>query len=137
MYAGVYRIVAPETFGLTLAIYLLFGMILGGHRSMLGAVIGGFAVAYLPAITGQISHLPGVPDRYLNGPTASLTLGLLLVVFPMLMPGGVATALSRRRRARPGPGNSAEPDVDAPQPDPLPVDAPSVGALAGSEASHG
>jgi len=108
LYAEVYRIVAPESFGLTLAIYLLFGMILGGHRTMAGAAVGGFAVAYLPAITSQITHLPGVPDRYLNGPTASLTLGLLLVIFPMLMPAGVVEKFGRRgggRRAESSPGD--------------------------------
>jgi branched-chain amino acid transport system permease protein len=125
MYAAVFRIVAPETFGLTLAIYLLFGMILGGHRSMAGAVIGGFAVAYLPAITGQITHLPGVPDRYLNGPTASLTLGALLVLFPLLMPGGVADARMRGRRRKAG---RREVDSDGSPPDPR--------STAESSASH-
>ncbi|MWA02903.1 hypothetical protein F8568_021495 [Actinomadura sp. LD22] len=95
LYALVFRIVAPETFGLTLAIYLLFGMILGGHRALGGAVAGGFAVAYLPVITGQIKHIPAVPDRWLVGPTASFLLGLLLILFPLVLPGGVA-GLGRR-----------------------------------------
>jgi branched-chain amino acid transport system permease protein len=102
LYALVFRIVAPETFGLTLAIYLLFGMILGGHRALGGAVAGGFAVAYLPVITSQL-----------------------------LLPGGIASVALRRRRGRtdepdhpasspsPDPGTSEKPARDA-EPDTVP-----------------
>ncbi|MCW2758149.1 MAG: putative branched-chain amino acid transporter permease protein, partial [Nocardioidaceae bacterium] len=112
LYAAVFRIVAADTFGLTLAIFLLFGLILGGQRSMLGAVVGGFAVAYLPTLTGQITHVPGVPDRYLSGPTASLLLGVLLVLLALLVPGGFVDPGRRaRRRERRAAGATPTPDV--------------------------
>jgi branched-chain amino acid transport system permease protein len=98
MYVAVYRILAPDTFGITLAIFLLFGLILGGQRSLLGAVIGGVAVAYLPFLTASIDHVPGVPDRWLSGPTASLVLGVLLVLLALLVPGGFSDPERARRR---------------------------------------
>ncbi|MFC4006981.1 branched-chain amino acid ABC transporter permease [Nonomuraea purpurea] len=100
MYAVLFRIVAPDTFGITLTIYLLFGMIAGGYRRLGGAVAGGVVVAFLPALAAQVTSLPGVPAEWLRGPTGALVLGLLLVVIPLALPDGVVSLYSRRVRAR-------------------------------------
>jgi len=138
LYAAVFRIVAPETFGLTLAIYLLFGLILGGQRSAWGAVIGGIAVAYLPFLTGSIQHVPGIPARFLSGPTASLLLGILLVVLALLIPGGVVDPerSARRRRDRAVRATKDEsPPHDGPTMGEEPSASPMTSNLSGAERS--
>lgn len=117
MYAMVFGIVAPDTFGILFAIYLLFGMIAGGSRQLAGAVVGGVLVAFLPSLTGQITTIPGVPEKVLHGPLATAILGLLLIVLSMTLPKGIAGQWADRRARRQSAAPPVPPtDDDPPEP---------------------
>lgn len=118
MYAMVFGIVAPDTFGIMLAIYLLFGMIAGGSRVLSGAVVGGLLVAFLPSLTSQLTTIPGVPEKVLHGPLATALLGLLLIVLSMALPAGIAGRWAARRRR---PTTTPIPPDDPPPPRRQPV----------------
>lgn len=124
MYAMVFGIVAPDTFGILFAIYLLFGMIAGGSRVLSGAVVGGVLVAFLPSLTAQLTTIPGVPEKVLHGPLATALLGLLLIVGSVALPTGIAGRWAARRRPRATP---ARPD------DPPPPQEPAMATAPGTE----
>ena len=44
-------------------------------------------------------QFPGLPDRYLRGPTGTFFLGLLLIVLTFFLPGGIVYG-ARKIRAR-------------------------------------
>ncbi|MCW2666205.1 MAG: putative branched-chain amino acid transporter permease protein [Frankiales bacterium] len=99
MYAMAIGFVAPDVFGVNLAIFLIVGLVVGGLGTLSGAVIGGFVIVFVPVWTSQVKELPGVSERVLSGPTATAVLGILLIVLTFVMPGGIVYGL-RRLRAR-------------------------------------
>lgn len=86
---------APGAFGIGLSLSLLVGTIVGGRRSLVGAVIGGVLLALLPEwIAALVSGL-ALPDRIgLNLP--GFVYGGLLLLTVGLAPGGIATIRARR-----------------------------------------
>ena len=99
MYAMAIQFVAPDVFGVNLAIFLVVGLVVGGVGTLSGAVIGGLVIVYVPLWASQLTSVPGVPERYLRGPTGTAILGFLLIVLTFIMPGGIVYGL-RRLRAR-------------------------------------
>ncbi len=71
--------IAPDSFTLSLSFLLLIGVVIGGIRSIGGAVIGGLFVQFLPSLAGAASKGLSFP-----------ALGLLLIVLVVAMPNGVA-----------------------------------------------
>ena len=93
---GLRGIVGPSVYPISLSLLLLTGAILGGLRSIAGALIGSALVVFLPdfidwatkplALSEQIgNYLPGLIG------------GLLLLVTVVLNPGGIANALHRHK----------------------------------------
>ncbi|MET0953125.1 MAG: branched-chain amino acid ABC transporter permease [Aeromicrobium sp.] len=78
LYAFVVQFVAPEAFGLTLAIAFVTLIVVGGLGSTFGSVFGAIFVVYVPDLTAG-----------LNQSAAGLTYGLSLVIFMFLLPAGV------------------------------------------------
>ncbi len=99
MYALAIGFVAPDVFGVSLAIFLIVGLVVGGVGTLSGAVIGGFVIVFVPVWTSQVKELPGVPEQVLRGPIATAVLGILLIVLTFVLPGGVVYGV-RRLRAR-------------------------------------
>ena len=99
MYAMAIQFVAPDVFGINLAIFLIVGLVVGGVGTLSGAVIGGLVIVFVPVWMSQIESVPGVPDRFLRGPTGVFFLGLLLIVLTFFLPGGVVYGV-RKIRAR-------------------------------------
>jgi branched-chain amino acid transport system permease protein len=99
MYAMAVQFVAPDVFGINLAIFLIVGGVVGGVGTLTGPVIGGIVVVFVPVWLSQVASVPGVPERFLRGPTAVFFLGLLLIVLTFLLPGGIVLGF-RRLRAR-------------------------------------
>lgn len=99
MYAMAIGFVAPDVFGINLAIFLIVGLVVGGVGTLSGAVIGGLIIIFVPVWASQVESIPGVPERYLRGPTGTFFLGLLLIVLTFFLPGGIVYGV-RRLRAR-------------------------------------
>jgi branched-chain amino acid transport system permease protein len=99
MYAMAIQFVAPDVFGVNLAIFLVVGLVVGGVGTLSGAVIGGLVIVFVPLWASQLTSFPGVPERYLRGPTGTAILGVLLIILTFVMPGGIIYGL-RRLRAR-------------------------------------
>jgi branched-chain amino acid transport system permease protein len=99
MYAMAIGFVAPDVFGINLAIFLIVGLVVGGVGTLSGAVIGGIVIVFVPVWSAQIDSMPGLPDRFLRGPTGIFFLGLLLIVLTFFLPGGIVFGM-RKIRAR-------------------------------------
>jgi branched-chain amino acid transport system permease protein len=83
--------VAPSTFGLSLSFLILTGAVIGGIRSIYGAIVGALALVILPMLSDMIAsnasesihtNLPGVIT------------GVLLVLTVLFNPGGTAAAFN-------------------------------------------
>ena len=84
--------VSPDSFTVTLSIYLLVGLVVGGLASIPGAIFGAIFIQYVPNIADQISK---------SAPAAIY--GVLLIGLMYLMPAGVMGMVQRawaRRRSR-------------------------------------
>jgi branched-chain amino acid transport system permease protein len=99
MYAMAIGFVAPDVFGINLAIFLIAGLVVGGVGTLGGAVIGGLVIVFVPVWASQIESVPGVPERFLRGPTGTFFLGVLLIVLTFFLPGGIIYGV-RKTRAR-------------------------------------
>ena len=97
MYAMAIGFVAPDVFGINLAIFLIAGLVVGGVGTLSGAVIGGLVIVFVPAWSSQIASVPGVPERFLRGPTGTFFLGLLLIVLTFFLPGGIVYGVRKLR----------------------------------------
>ncbi len=97
MYAMAIGFVAPDVFGINLAIFLIVGLVVGGVGTLSGAIIGGLVIVFIPVWASQIASVPGVPERFLRGPTGTFFLGLLLIVLTFFLPGGIVYGVRKIR----------------------------------------
>ena len=97
MYAMAIGFVAPDVFGINLAIFLIVGLVVGGVGTLSGAVIGGLVIVFVPVWAAQIESVPGVPERFLRGPTGTFFLGLLLIILTFFLPGGIVYGMRKIR----------------------------------------
>ncbi|MFG2012431.1 branched-chain amino acid ABC transporter permease [Micromonospora sp. NPDC048868] len=101
--------VSPGAFSLTLSLFLLMAVVIGGLGSLAGAAWGAVLLVALPdlthAVTEQLTLSPAVAQR-VEGNLPLAIFGLTLVVVMIAAPGGVQGLLSRLARAfsarRPG-----------------------------------
>ena len=70
--------VSPDSFTLSLSIFLLVGVVVGGLASIPGAVFGAIFIQYLPNIADQLSKSAG-----------AAIYGVMLIALMYLMPTGV------------------------------------------------
>ncbi len=110
--AAINQSVSPDGFSLTLGLYLLLAIVLGGLGSLIGAVWGAIAIAILPYETNQLM------DRFTLSPAESLKFqnnvplaifGLALIVIAIALPGGLQGLLRRLGRLIRGRRSSAAP----------------------------
>jgi branched-chain amino acid transport system permease protein len=76
--------VSPDSFTVTLSIFLLVGVVVGGLASIPGAIFGAIFIQFVPNISDQISK---------SAPAAIY--GILLIGLMYLMPTGVMGMLQR------------------------------------------
>jgi branched-chain amino acid transport system permease protein len=130
MYTMAIQFVAPDVFGINLAIFLIVGLVVGGVGTLSGAVIGGLVIIFVPLWASQVDAVPGVPDRFLRGPTGTFFLGTLLIVLTFFLPGGIVYGMRRLRArvltVRPE-GRDGRTDLHAP--DPVEIDAMGAGGM--------
>ncbi len=78
LYAYVVQFVAPDAFGLTLAIAFITLIVVGGLGSTFGTIFGALFVVYVPNLTSEISES-----------AAGLSYGVALVLFMFILPFGI------------------------------------------------
>ena len=88
-------LVTPGGFPLSLSFAILTGAVIGGVRSLVGAVIGAFTLVILPMVADAIAQ--GASDAVSTNLPAVLT-GLLLIATIVISPGGIAESLSHLGR---------------------------------------
>ena len=89
VYVAELGIASQGDFTQLLSILFIVGMVVGGVGTLSGAVIGGLVIAFIPDWASSTQNLPGVPERWLQGPTGGLILGVLLIVLTFVLPGGI------------------------------------------------
>ena len=108
-YAGVaggllgyfYGNITPEYFTITLSIYYLAAIIVGG-ATVLGSVLGAVFMTFVPEVLRLLAHaaagwLPGIAGLLL--PLGQVVFGLLIIGFLVFEPHGLSAIWSRIRRA--------------------------------------
>nr|WP_309223055.1 branched-chain amino acid ABC transporter permease [Micromonospora sp. CP22] len=94
--------VSPGAFGLTLSLFLLMAVVIGGLGRLAGAVWGAFLLVVLPDLTHSLTNLftlsPAAAQR-LEGNLPLAIFGSTLIVVMIAAPGGVQGLLSRLARA--------------------------------------
>jgi len=122
-------IVNTGEFSLTLSIYLLAGMVLGGAGTLTGAWWGGILLVFLPQWSTSVAK------HFSLGSSASANLavvfyGIVLIVVMMLAPGGIQGGVRwLARRTRAGHGSDSPSKAPAAAGDGSPQE-PDNGALA-------
>jgi branched-chain amino acid transport system permease protein len=92
---------SPDAFSLTLSLYLLLAIVLGGLGSLIGAVWGSIAIVWLPYLTtkylGNLS-LSSAEAAKLRGNVPLAIFGLALIVIAIAAPGGIQGLFRRAGR---------------------------------------
>ncbi len=99
VYVAELGIASPLDFTQLLAINFIVGLVVGGVGTLSGAVVGGIVIAFVPDWSASTEEFPGIPERWLQGPTGVLILGVLLIILTFILPGGIVAGV-RRLRAR-------------------------------------
>lgn len=108
-YAGVaggllgyfYGAITPDYFVLTLAVFYLAAVIIGGLGTVLGSVLGAIFVTLVPEVLRLVAHtssqiFPGIAGLLL--PMGQVVFGLLIIVFLVFEPHGLTAIWARVRR---------------------------------------
>jgi branched-chain amino acid transport system permease protein len=78
--------VNPDTFPITLSIFLLVGVVVGGLGSLWPLVFGAIFIQFLPLWAQEVSKAQGAP---------AVVYGVILILVMILLPGGAAGLIRR------------------------------------------
>jgi len=97
LFAHFQRYINPESFVFSVSILFITMVVVGGMGNLWGGLVGVITLTFLPSIIQALPYwIPGVPSGLMNFSNYSLMLyGLLLVVFMMFMPQGIAAGLAQ------------------------------------------
>ncbi|ARP94577.1 branched-chain amino acid ABC transporter permease [Bordetella genomosp. 13] len=100
MWAYFFRVVTPESFPLIMSIFFLAAIIVGGMGSILGGILGAVFMTMVPEFLKLVvDWLPVGGDALrLISPIRTIVFGLLIVVFLIFEPHGLAEMWRRTRR---------------------------------------
>jgi hypothetical protein len=96
---GLRGIVGPSVYPISLSLLLLTGAVLGGIRSIVGALIGSILVVFLPDLIEWLMGLISPSEQVANYLPAMIS-SLLLILTVVLNPGGIAHGLHHKKRHR-------------------------------------
>ena len=99
IYVAELGIASPDDFTQLLAINFIVGLVVGGVGTLSGAVIGGLVIALVPDWASSTQSSNFIPERWLQGPTGGVILGVMLILLTFFLPGGIAAA-GRKLKAR-------------------------------------
>jgi branched-chain amino acid transport system permease protein len=89
LFAVMAQSVSPGAFPLTLSLFLLMAIVIGGLGRLSGALIGAVLLVALPAVAHEIGEAAG--SQRLEGNLALTFFGVVLVVVMLAAPGGLAS----------------------------------------------
>jgi branched-chain amino acid transport system permease protein len=89
-------LVAPASFSLGLSFLILTGAVIGGIRSIYGAIIGAFVLIIIPILAETLSN--GASESVSTNLPSVIT-GALLVLTVLLSPGGPAATVEHLTHA--------------------------------------
>jgi branched-chain amino acid transport system permease protein len=98
LFALLAQSVSPGAFPLTLSLFLVMAVVIGGLGRLTGALIGAFLLVALPAVAQSIGENAG--SQRLEGNLSLTFFGVVLVAVMLAAPGGLAALKIRPRRAR-------------------------------------
>lgn len=100
LWAYFFRIVTPESFPLTMSIFFLTAIIVGGMGTLLGSILGAVFVTMIPELLKLIVNwLPISADATLIlSPVRTIVFGLLIIGFLIFEPLGLQEIWRRIRR---------------------------------------
>ena len=99
LFAVIAQSVSPGAFPLTLSLFLLMAIVIGGLGRLSGALLGAVLLVALPAVAHEIGESAG--SQRLEGNLALTFFGVVLVVVMLAAPGGLASLkLPSPRRAK-------------------------------------
>lgn len=102
LFAVLAQSVSPGAFPLTLSLFLVMAIVIGGLGSLFGALWGAILLVALPAFAQSIAERTG--SHRLEGNLALVVFGVVLIVVMLAAPGGLAslphTIIRRFRRQR-------------------------------------
>ncbi|MEV6844154.1 branched-chain amino acid ABC transporter permease [Actinoplanes sp. NPDC051411] len=98
LFALLAQSVSPGAFPLTLSLFLVMAIVIGGLGRLAGALIGAFLLVALPAVAQSIGENAG--SQRLEGNLSLTFFGVVLVAVMLAAPGGLAALRIRPRRAR-------------------------------------
>ncbi|HEY0536305.1 MAG TPA: branched-chain amino acid ABC transporter permease [Actinoplanes sp.] len=96
LFAVLAQSVSPGAFPLTLSLFLVMAIVIGGLGRLTGALIGAFLLVALPAVAQSIGENAG--SQRLEGNLALTFFGVVLVAVMLAAPGGLAALISPRRK---------------------------------------
>ncbi|MHB8896450.1 MAG: branched-chain amino acid ABC transporter permease [Candidatus Geothermincolia bacterium] len=97
LFALFQKYINPESFVLAVSILFVTMVVVGGMGNIWGGLIGVIILTFLPSVIQALPQwIPGLPSGLSNFSNYQLVLyGLLLILFMMFLPKGVAFGLSR------------------------------------------
>jgi branched-chain amino acid transport system permease protein len=99
LFAILAQSVSPGAFPLTLSLFLVMAIVIGGLGRLTGALLGAVLLVALPALAQTAGERSG--SQHLEGNLALVIFGVVLVVVMLAAPGGLAsirfTTLRRKR----------------------------------------
>jgi len=100
LFAYFFRVITPESFPLSMSIFFLAAIIVGGMGSTLGSILGAAFMTMVPELLKLIfALLPGGADlTVFLAPVRLVIFGLLIIVFLVFEPLGLAEMWRRTRR---------------------------------------
>jgi branched-chain amino acid transport system permease protein len=90
--------VSPSAFSLTLSLYLLLAVVVGGLGTLAGAVWGALALVLLPELLSSLTnalHLSAAAAQRLEGNLPLAIFGLTLIVVMIGAPSGIQGAINK------------------------------------------
>jgi branched-chain amino acid transport system permease protein len=98
LFAVLAQSVSPGAFPLTLSLFLLMAIVIGGLGRLAGALIGALLLVALPAIAQSIGENAG--SQRLEGNLSLTFFGVVLVAVMLAAPGGLAALITPHRKAK-------------------------------------
>jgi branched-chain amino acid transport system permease protein len=95
LFAVLAQSVSPGAFPLTLSLFLVMAIVIGGLGRLAGALIGAVLLVALPSVAQSIAEDAG--SQRLEGNLALTFFGVVLVVVMLAVPGGLASLKIPRR----------------------------------------
>ncbi len=90
-------IASPDDFTQIMAINFIVGLVIGGVGTLTGAVVGGFVITLIPDWASSTTSVGALPERWLQGPTGTFILGVVLIIITFFLPGGVVAGVRKLR----------------------------------------